>query len=159
MKNIVMISILALTGSAFAAGNTYVQGGSSAGLSIVTGGQANFGFGADVAIGAEKVFGDFGVRGNLGLGFGSNSARFGFGADLLYPFAGSDVKPYVGAGFGARFGSNGYTSNFDLHGILGADFKFTPTASIFAELEPSMYFAGGSSAFNLGIGAGLKVYF
>lgn len=158
MKKFVLLGILAVGGSAFAASNTYVLGGSGASIS---GGQGAALFSASAAIGADKVLGDLGARGSLGFSFvtlgGTTGLGVSLGADLLYPFGQDSVKPYVGAGVGMSFGSSGSTA-FNVHGILGADFAFTPTASIFAELTPAMVFGGGSSAFNIGGRAGIKVF-
>ncbi|GEM47966.1 hypothetical protein [Deinococcus cellulosilyticus] len=156
MKNIVMISILALAGSAFAAGKTYVQGSTGAEAGFVTHGQGNPWFSANLGIGAEKFLGDFDGRGEVMVDIRQGSFGMGFAADLLYPFGKSDVKPYVG--FGLELGVGSGNPSVALRGNFGADFEFTRTAAIFAELQPKYTF-GNFGGFDLGGRAGLKVFF
>lgn len=157
MKKIVMVSILALMGSAFAAGKTYILGASGADANFVSDGKGNATFGVNLGLGQEKFLGDF--DGRLEAGFGVVGGAFGFGvsADLLYPFGKGDVKPYIGAGLGFDVFNN--NTVFTLRGNLGADFEFTKTASFFAELNPNIVFAGGDNAVNLSGRVGLKVFF
>lgn len=157
MKKIVMVSILALMGSAFAAGKTYILGGSGAGATFITNGNGDASFDLSLGLGQEKFLSDFDGRLETQLRVDGGAFGFGVSADLLYPFGKSDVKPYIGVGLGLSSGNN--SSVISLRGALGADFEFTKTASFFAELQPTLDFVGGKGLVNLDGRVGIKVFF
>ncbi len=121
----------------------FVGGGLSVGLSSGDGALS-------VQGGLTELLGPLTLRGALDIGFGGGA---GLGIDVLYPFAGEELTPYVGGGLGIGFG----TASFSLGAIGGLEYLVADNIGLFAELQPgfvistdSYYSDGFSAALRLG---------
>jgi uncharacterized membrane protein (GlpM family) len=116
----------------------------------------SFGLSAEVTVGAERLLGPLDLRGGFALSAGGGSALFALGADVLYPIPLESLKLDLGGGVRLRTGG---TTVFGLRGIAGLEFPVQGAFALRVEAQPTLFFAGGGSEFDLSIVVGPRVYF
>ncbi|AFZ68812.1 S-layer homology domain-containing protein [Deinococcus peraridilitoris] len=122
--------------------------------------------GYNVTLGTSNLFGRFGGR--LDVGFAPGTGAIDGAASLKLDLASGTLEPYVGLGAGATYsaatdGSGASVLDYYANSFFGADFRFTDTLAVFAEVNPRYYFSNMGSAsmpgFGIGAKAGLKFFF
>jgi len=116
----------------------------------------SFGLSAAVTAGAERLLGPLDLRGGLALSAGGGGAVFALGADVLYPIPLEGLSLDLGGGLQLRTGN---PTVFGLRGIVGLEFPLQRDFSLRVEAQPTIFFGGGGSEFNLSLVFGPRVYF
>ena len=133
----------------------------SAQSDLFVGGGLNLEFGGftlvslDAQVGDYGLFGSFGGRAILGLGF-SPSVYLKTAADVILPFEVDSEKltPYAGGGLGL-ITRNGTAVN--IHALGGAEYAIADQFSLFGEVVPGVYLNGGDFTFGLRLGANYQL--
>lgn len=158
-KLLVLMVVFVLTG-AFAQGRVF--GEAVSGQISVT---PAFGMSLGLQAGMENLLGPLTLRGGatvaVGNAGGTAATLFGLTTDVLLPFTLQGPNLYAGLGGGLVVAAAGGASAtaFQVRGILGLEFPVAGKFSLLTEVVPGFTFAGGNSAFGLGINLGPRLYF
>ena len=118
----------------------------------------SFGLSVSGRLGAENVIGALALRGEAQLATSNGGTRFAFGADALYFLrqSGNSTEFYFGGGLGLISGGQ---TVFGLRGIAGVEIPVQNNFTFVVEAQPTLYFVGGASEFQLGLTFGPRLYF
>lgn len=124
-------------------------------------------------VGTSNLIGPFGGR--LDVGYTPGTGAIDGNVNLTFNLgAGATLEPYVGLGGGVTYSTSRTDAaasalDYYVNSFVGADFRFTDSLAVFAEVTPRYYFtnaglgtnlaATASSGFGIGARAGLKFFF